>query len=145
MIVLNDTVSYILYVMKRLACCSLSQLFLLAATLRGEGIRGNLQSLARAWTGVVDFERGLFIIIYAPPPGPRPTSVSLLWSSKYNPIIHTSSIVHPPLPCYLSAGCVPGRVAKLLAPFTATKSEPKDRQTDKRNAQRKKPRTAVDR
>ena len=34
--------------------------------------------LRGAWTGVVDFERGLFIIIYAPPPGPRPTSVSLL-------------------------------------------------------------------
>ena len=34
--------------------------------------------LRGAWTSVVRFERGLFIIIYAPPPGPRPTSVSLL-------------------------------------------------------------------
>ena len=66
--------------------------------------------LRGAWTGVVDFERGLFIIIYAPPRAHVPRVFPS--SSKYNPIIHTSSIVHPPLPCYLPAGRVPGRVAR---------------------------------
>ena len=66
--------------------------------------------LRGAWTGVVDFERD-YLSLFMPPPRADVPRV-FPSSSKYKPIIHTSSIVHPPLPCYLPAGRVPGRVAR---------------------------------